>query len=119
MEMKQEGTGAVLVVAKERKLSTIFGLLIGGMWMGEILLGNLGGTPVLGNLRDVHPHVYAMADWFALGAVGVTGIGGLVAGYLSGRISAALQVGVWSGLLSGGTFQELVGPRACAARTMA
>jgi hypothetical protein len=50
----------------ERKLSTILGLLIGGMWMGEILLGNLGGTSVFGNLRDVHPRVYAMAGWFAL-----------------------------------------------------
>jgi hypothetical protein len=85
----------------ERKLSTIFGLLIGIMWMGEILLGNLGGTAVFGNLRDVHPRVYAMAGWFALGAVGLTMIGGLVAAYLTGRISAALRVGVWSGLLSG------------------
>jgi hypothetical protein len=86
----------------EKKLSTIFGLLIGGMWMGEILLGNLGGTSVFGNVRDVHPRFYAMAGWFALGALGVTGIGGLVAGYQTGRISAALRVGVWSGLLSGG-----------------
>jgi hypothetical protein len=86
----------------EKELSTIFGLLIGGMWMGEILLGNLGGTSVFGNLRDVHPRVYAMAAWFALGAVVVTWIGGLVAAYRTGRISAALRVGVWSGLLSGG-----------------
>jgi hypothetical protein len=31
----------------EKKLSIVFGLPIGAMWMGEILLGNLGGTPVL------------------------------------------------------------------------
>jgi hypothetical protein len=85
----------------EKRLSTIFGFLIGGIWVGEILLGNLGGTPVLGNLRDVHPHVYALAGWFALGAVVVTGIAGLIAAYLTGRVSTALRVGVWSGLLSG------------------
>ena len=70
--------------------------------MGEILAGNLGGTSVFGNLRDVHPRVYSMAGWFALGAVCVTGICGLLAAYRTGRISAALRVGVWSGLLSGG-----------------
>jgi hypothetical protein len=86
----------------EKKLSLIFGLLIGGMWMGEILLGNLGGTSVLGDPRDVHPRVYAMAGWFALAAVGVSGMGGMVAAYRTGRVSAALRVGVWSGLLSGG-----------------
>jgi hypothetical protein len=85
----------------EKRLSTIFGFLIGAMWMGEILLGNLGGTSVFGNLRDAHPRIYAMAGWFALGAVCVTGIGGLVAAYRTGRISTALRVGVWSGLLSG------------------
>jgi hypothetical protein len=85
----------------ERKLSIIFGLLIGGMWMGEVLLGNLGGTSVLGNLRDVHPRVYAMAGWFGLGAVGVTAMGGAITAYRTGRISVALRVGVWSGLLSG------------------
>lgn len=72
------------------------------MWVGEMLLGNLGATSVLGDLRNVHPRVYAMAGWFALGAVGVTGVGGFVAAYRTGRISAALRVGIWSGLLSGG-----------------
>jgi len=28
----------------EKKLSIVFGLLIGGMWLGEILLENLVGT---------------------------------------------------------------------------
>jgi hypothetical protein len=48
-------------------MSWTFGILIGGMWMGEVLLGNPGGTSVLGNLRDLHPRVYAMAPRFALG----------------------------------------------------
>jgi hypothetical protein len=65
----------------EKQLSIIFGLLIGGMWMGEILLENLGGTSVFGNFCDVHPHVYAIGGWCALGAVGLAGMGGLVAAY--------------------------------------
>jgi hypothetical protein len=85
----------------ERRLSIIFGLLIGGMWMGEILLGNLGGTSVFGNLSELHPRIYAMAGWFAVGAVGITGMGGAITAYRTGRISVALRVGVWSGLLSG------------------
>jgi hypothetical protein len=85
----------------EKKLSILFGLLIGRMWMGEILLGNLGGTSVFGNLRDVHPRIYAMAGWFALGAVAFAAMGGLVAAYRTGCIAVALRVGVWSGLLSG------------------
>jgi len=85
----------------EKRLSILFGLLIGGMWIGEVLLGNLGGTPVSGNLRDFHPHIYALAPWFALGAVVVTLVGGLVAAYRTSSIVTALRVGVWSGLISG------------------
>jgi hypothetical protein len=71
------------------------------MWVGEVLLGNLGGTTVLGNLRDFHPHIYALAPLFALAAVGITGIGGCVAACRTGSIGTALRVGVWSGLISG------------------
>jgi hypothetical protein len=85
----------------EKRLSIIFGLLIGAMWVGEVLIGNLGGTPVLGNLRDFHPSVYAVAPLFAWSAVGLTAMGGLVTAYRTGRIGAALRVGVWSGLISG------------------
>jgi hypothetical protein len=84
-----------------RSLSWIFGFLIGGMWIGEVLLGNLGGTSVLGNLRDLHANIYAMAPLFALGALGVTAVGGAVAAYRTGSIGAALRVGVWSGVISG------------------
>ncbi len=69
--------------------------------MGEVLLGNLGGTSVLGNLRDFHPGVYCLAPWFALGAVGVTAFGGFVAAYRTLSIVVALRVGLWSGLISG------------------
>ncbi|MGC1299707.1 MAG: hypothetical protein WA869_32175 [Alloacidobacterium sp.] len=85
----------------ERRLSIIFGLLIGAMWMGEVLLGNLGGTSVFGNLRDFHPRVYALAPLFALSAVGLTAIGGFVAAYQANSIRVALRVGIWSGLISG------------------
>jgi hypothetical protein len=71
------------------------------MWIGEVLLGNLGVTSVFGNLRDFHPHIYALGPWFALGAVGVTPVGGLVAAYRTGSMVTALRVGVWSGLISG------------------
>jgi len=85
----------------EKRLSLLFGLLIGAMWIGEVLLGNLGGTAVLGNLRDAHPRIYALAPVFALAAVGITLFGGMVASYQTNSIPAALRVGVWSGLLSG------------------
>jgi hypothetical protein len=88
-------------MAIEKKLSKTFGALIGAMWVGEVVLGNLGGTAVLGNLRDFHPHVYALAPWFALGAVGMTAMGGFVAAYRTLSIISALRVGLWSGLLSG------------------
>ena len=92
----------------EKKLSIVFGLLTGGMWFGEIILGNLGGTSVFRNIRDVHPRIYALAGWFALGAVGVTAMGGLVAAYRTCRIAAALRVGVWSGLINGGIVFVIV-----------
>jgi hypothetical protein len=86
----------------EKKLSTVFGQLIGAMWMAEILVGNLGGTPVLGNLSVTHPRIYALAPKFALAAVLVTLLAGLVAANRTGSIAAALRVGVGSGLISGG-----------------
>jgi hypothetical protein len=86
----------------EKRLSILFGLLIGAMWIGEVLLGNLGGTSVFGYLRDVHPRVFALAPAFALAAVIVTLFGGMLAAYQLNSIPAALRVGVWSGLLSGG-----------------
>jgi hypothetical protein len=57
--------------------------------MGEILLGNLGGTSVFGNLRDVHPRVYAMAGRFAVSAEGLIRMGRAVTAYRTGRISVA------------------------------
>lgn len=90
-----------LTAVMEKRLSIFFGVMIGGMWIGEVLLGNLGGTSVFGNLRDFHPQIYALARWFALGAVGVTVVGGFVAAYRTGSIVTALRVGVWSVLISG------------------
>jgi hypothetical protein len=60
-----------------------FGLLIGAMWAAEIVVGNLGDTPLLGSLRTVHPQLYrtagaafaasALAATFAAGAWGAPG----------------------------------------------
>ena len=69
--------------------------------MGEVLLGNLGGTSVLGNLRELHPSIYAMVPRFAFGAVMVTAVAGAVAAYRTGSIGIALRVVVWSGVISG------------------
>ena len=84
-----------------RTLSWILGLLIGGMWVAEVLLGNLGGTSVFGNIRDVYPNIDAIGRLFALGAVVVTAAGGAVTARQTGSIGSALRVGVWSGLISG------------------
>jgi hypothetical protein len=84
-----------------RTLSWHFGLVIGAMWTGEVLLGNLGGTSIFGNLRDSHPRIYAMAGWFVIAAVAATTLCGIVAAYQTGSLTKALQVGVWSGVISG------------------
>jgi hypothetical protein len=84
-----------------RALSWAFGFIIGGAWMSEVLLANLGGTSVFGNLRDFHPQVYAAAPWLALCAVALTALAGYVAAFRTGSIAAALKVGVFSGLISG------------------
>lgn len=84
-----------------RTLSWMFGIFIGAMWTGEVLLGNLGGTSVFGNLREFHPRIYALAPWFALAAVGATAFCGVVAAYQTGSVEKALQVGICSGVISG------------------
>jgi hypothetical protein len=104
MHITRRGKGAektVTLIAVEKRLSIFFGLLIGGMWMGEVLMGNLGGTSVFGNLRDSAPRLYALAAWFAVGAVSITAIGGLVTAYRTGSVATAPRVGVWGGLVSG------------------
>jgi hypothetical protein len=98
---KRFGQKTVTLIAVEKRLSIFFGLFIGAMWMGEVITGNLGGTPVFGNLRDSSPRLQELAPWFAMGAVSVTAVSGLVAAYRTGSIGAALRVGVWSGVISG------------------
>ena len=79
------------------------------MWIGEVLVGNPGGTSVFGNLRDFHPRIYALAPVLAWSAVGVTAIGGVVAAYRTSSIAAAFRVGLWSGVISEGiTFVTIL-----------
>jgi hypothetical protein len=73
----------------EKKLSITFGLLIGGLWIAEIVLGNVGGA-----------RAHAMAPLFAVMAVAMAGMAGLVSASESGSLATALRVGAWSGLLS-------------------
>jgi len=84
-----------------KTLSWRFGCLIGAMWMGLMLLGNLGGTSVLGHVRELHPGIYALNRLFWTGAVGFILLAGIVASYKFGSIAAALKVGVLAGLISG------------------
>lgn len=61
-----------------------------------------------GNLQDAYPRVDALGGLFAWSAVGTTAIGGFVAAHRTRSISAALRVGLWSGLISGAiTFATL------------
>ena len=84
-----------------RTLSWAFGFIIGGAWVSEVILANLRGASVFGNLKDSHPLVYALAPWLALCAVALTAIAGYVAAFRTGSIAAALSVGVRSGVISG------------------
>jgi hypothetical protein len=85
-----------------RRLSLLFGFLIGAMWMGEVLFGNLGDTALLGNVRTFHFHAYRAIGWsFVCGALAFTALGGFYSAYRTGDFLAALQVAIWSGLISG------------------
>jgi hypothetical protein len=85
-----------------RRLSLIFGLLIGAMWMGEVIFGNLGETPVLGNIRTLHVTNYHLVVWtFIDSAFALTAVAGFIGAYRTGCIRTGLVVGAWSGLISG------------------
>jgi hypothetical protein len=89
-------------LSEEQRLSLIFGLIGGGMWMGLLILGNLGGTAVLGNIRDNHPRVYGATRYFALVGLLVPVMTGLSAAYrMGGSMRAALRAGLLSGFISG------------------
>ena len=91
-----------MICAMVRRLSLVFGLLIGGMWMGEIILGNLGDTAVLGNYRTFHSQAYRTIGWcFIGGALAATALGGFICAYRTGSVENGISVGIWSGLLSG------------------
>jgi hypothetical protein len=91
-----------MISAMVRRLSLVFGLLIGGMWMGEIILGNLGDTAVLGNYRTVHSQAYRTIGWcFIGGALAATALGGFICAYRTGSVEDGISVGIWSGVLSG------------------
>jgi hypothetical protein len=91
-----------LVGAMIRRLSLVFGLVIGMMWMAEILFGNLGDTSILGNLRTFHFHAYRIVGWsFIWGALVFTALSGFYTAYRTGNAGAAIRVAVWSGLISG------------------
>jgi len=91
-------------------LSWRFGCLIGAMWMGLMLLGNLGGTSVFGHLRELHPGIHALNRLFWTGALGSILFAGITASYRFGSVREALKVGIFAGLISGAiVFVTLLG----------
>jgi hypothetical protein len=85
-----------------RRLTMLFGLLIGSMWVVQILFGNLGDTSVLGNLRTFHFHAYHVVGWSLIwGALAFTLLSGFYTAYRTGNVRSALRVAVWSGLIGG------------------
>lgn len=85
-----------------RRLILTFSLLIGVIWMAQILFGNLADTPLLGNYRTGHQHTYRAMGWTLISiAVALTAAAGFAAAYRLGRLREALTVAVWSGFLSG------------------
>ncbi|MGH9646382.1 MAG: hypothetical protein ACRD4E_06150 [Bryobacteraceae bacterium] len=85
-----------------RKLILIFGVLIGASWMGEVLFGNLGDTPLFENFRMFHPYAYRTIGWsFVSGAVAFTALAGFVATFPFGDFRKAVFTSVCSGLVSG------------------
>jgi hypothetical protein len=85
-----------------RRLSLTFGLLIGAMWAGEVIFGNLGETAMLGNVRTLHFATYRLVGWAFIGsALVLTAVAGFVGAYRTGRVREGLTVGAWSGLISG------------------
>jgi hypothetical protein len=82
--------------------SLVFGTLIGLMWIGEVVVGNLGDTKVLGSIRTVHPKLYRdTAGCCVLGVLILTGSAGFFGAHQTGEIRTGVQVGFWSGLISG------------------
>jgi hypothetical protein len=85
-----------------RRLSLVFGLLIGAMWMVQILFGNLGDTSVFGNVRTFHFHTYRVIGWsFIWCALALILLSGFYTAYRTGNVRTALRVAVWSGLIGG------------------
>jgi hypothetical protein len=84
------------------RLAIFFGLLVGAMWAGEILAGNLGDTALLGQLRTVNNPLYLTIGRSFIGlAVALSVVAGLAAAWRTGRLRVGLFVGLWSGLISG------------------
>jgi hypothetical protein len=103
-------SGVTLVVSMVRRLSLLFGLLIGMMWVGEVLFGNLGDTSVFGSARTLHLHAFQIAQCFVAGALAFTILSGFYGAHRTGTVKVAIKVAVWSGLISGVmTLVTLVG----------
>jgi hypothetical protein len=69
-----------------------WGLVIGLLWMIEVLAGNLGDG-----------HAWALIPYYLgeFGAYGLTLLAGLLGARLTGQVRTGAWVGLWSGIVSG------------------
>jgi hypothetical protein len=79
--------------ANTLRLATTFGLAIGGLWIVEIVAGNLVAADSAAT-HAVYRAATAVAFFLPL-------VAGVVAAYRTGRAGSGVAVGFWSGLVSG------------------
>jgi hypothetical protein len=88
------GTRAAIQIDQQvARFGTGFGILIGILWMTEVLSGNLGdpSNPVIMVLYRGCTLLVILSALFA----------GMISSRKSGRLRSACLVGVWSGLING------------------
>jgi hypothetical protein len=82
-----------LVQFKVLRLGVGFGLLLGSLWITEIIMGNLAGSNT--------PLVVAVYRGATLIAFALPGAAGATGAYELASVRAGAAVGFWSGLISG------------------
>src|ERR1019366_10764918 len=84
-----------------RKLSWIFGVLVGTMLTAMFATGNLFGTPIFADLRELHPYLFGLPwpIWFTAGGIASLALAGVVTTCRMRSFVAAIKVGALSGLI--------------------
>jgi hypothetical protein len=84
-----------------RKLSWIFGVLVGIMGTAMFMTGNLFGTPIFAHLRGLHPYLFRLPwpIWFIEGGIASLALAGVITACRTRSLMAAIRVGTVSGLI--------------------